>query len=125
MATVLLETLWLNDAADLTDSMTFPSMKALGASPQTPGEVRLYANGRLRAVNRSGRQQQLAVQLPACSREQVTWIEGHAGRLLLVRDDRSRKFYGTYYNPSIDEHGYDDNADVSLSLVEITHSEAV
>lgn len=125
MVAVALATLWLNDTADLTDCRSFPFMSKLSATPQTPGEVRLYANGRRRAINRAGAQQQLAVTLPTCDRDLVTWIEAHAGRLLLVRDDRGRKFYGTYYNPTIDEHAYDENADVSISLIEITHSEAV
>lgn len=125
MATVTLTTLWLNDATDLTDYRSFPLMNQLRATPQTPGEVRLYANGRFRSIKRAGAQQQLAATLAACDRDQVDWIEAHAGRLLLVRDDRGRKFYGTYYGPTIDEHPYDDEADVTLTLVEISHSEAV
>lgn len=125
MATVTLTTLWLNDADDLTDMASFRFLSKLSATPQTPGEVRVYGNGRLRAINRAGGQKQLAATLPACDRDQITWIEDHAGRLLLVRDDRGRRFWGIYYSPTIDEHAYNTDADVSLTLVEVSHDEAV
>jgi len=125
MAIVALATLWLNDASALSDSQSFPYMSKMAAVPQTPGEVRPYANGRYRAINRAGVQSRHNVTLPACSRMQIAWIEAKAGQLLCIRDDRGRKYYGVYYNPTIDEHPYDTNADVTLSLIEVTHSEAV
>lgn len=125
MATVTLWTLWLNDTLDPSDWMSFPFMSALGSSPQQDVAISRYAGGRARASTTAGVLQQLTATLPACSPEQRVWAESHAGRLLCARDDRGRKFFGVYTNPTVDEHQYNDDCDIGLTINEVSHSEAV
>lgn len=125
MASIALDTLWLSVAADLADSQSFDTMDGLTASMETRVEVRRYAAGRTRLVSKSGRPRQIRVSLPLLTRSQVIWLEENAGRLLLVRDPAGRKFYGTFSTPTFDERVWDATADTELTIVEISHSEAV
>jgi hypothetical protein len=125
MASITLKTLWLTNAADLTDSQSFPLLSKLTATPTIGGAIRRYASGRFRAIAQAGDQNQLAATLPTCDPDQVAWIDAMAGQLLMVRDDRGRKFYGQYFTYQADEHAYDGNTDVTLTVAEVSHSEAV
>lgn len=125
MASITLRTLWLTSTSDLSDSLSFPMLAKLTVTPAKPGETRRYANGRIRMVTRAGRAQSAAVTLPACDREQVQWLDEHTGQVLLVRSKDGRKFYGAYFDLTLDEHGYEDAADVALTLDEVTVDEAV
>lgn len=125
MATVTLETLWLNDAADLSDYLAFPYMSKLNVQTSQSGEVRRGASGRLRAFSRAGRSREFTVDLPNLTRTEVEWLEEHIGRTLLVRDDRGRKMYGVYFTLPDDAHQYDGESDVQLALSEVTVSEEV
>lgn len=125
MASVELHTLWLNDMADLSDYRSFTYMSKLTVKPVIDGEVRTYAGGRRRAIQRPGRFHELTATLPACTRDQLEWLAEKVGSPVLVRDDRGRKFYGVFFDVDTDEHQYDAEGDASLSITEITHSEAV
>lgn len=125
MAGVTLGTLWLNDAADLSDGIAFPLMSKLTVVTAQPGEVRTMANGRLRMVSRAGRSRTWQADLPNLDRTAVDWLEDHLGELVLVRDDRGRKMFGTYLTLPDDAHRYDAESDVQITLLEVTHSEAV
>ncbi len=123
MASVSLDTVWLSSASDLTDNLATDSLATLTLAPVTQGTVRLYANGRTRAIAQAGKSQHASVQILACSRADIAWIEAHAGVLVLVRDPLGRKFYGIYYAPTIIERPVELTADVALDLTEVTHSE--
>lgn len=125
MASVKLETLWLNDAADLSDSQSFITMNGLSASVQPRVEARMMANGSTRKVTRVGRPRGLVAALPLLTRTQVRWLEDKAGRLLLVRDPTGRKFYGFFTGPDFNERVWDSTADTALTFFEITYGEAV
>lgn len=125
MASIALSTVWLQSVADFTDSVSLTTMSKLTSAPQGAGVVRRYGSGRFRAVTQAGIGQQFSITALACSRAQIVWLEGHIGETLLVRDDRGRKFYGVYFNPSSDEHPYDDEGDVALTINEVTYTEAV
>ena len=141
MASVILTTLWLNSAADLSDFASFPGMTSLKSTPAVQGIVKQYATGRLRAITRAGSQNQVAATLTDCSPDQVEWLTNHSAQLVLVRDDRGRKFYGIYGisntasttttgtlaagSAAYDEHPFDGNTDVTVTFYEVTNSEAV
>lgn len=125
MASVALRTLWLNDAADLTDALSLPGMSSLSVASQAPGAVRRMANGRLRSVSRAGQARTVDATFDACTRAEIAWLDAHVGRIVLIRDDRGRKLFGIYYEVPVDEHQYDDQGDVNLTLTEVTFSEAV
>lgn len=126
MATITLDTLWLNAANDLSDAMSFPAMSALSSGPTTGGEVRMYANGRTRLITRAGTPRTTRARLPLCTREQVLWLEAHAGQVVLVRDAQGRKFYGVFFSPVFEEYGaVYDGASVEITLTEVSYDEAV
>lgn len=125
MAGVGMQTLWLNDAADLADVMAFPTMSGLVAGKENRADVRTYAGGRTRLISRAGTPRSAKATLPLLTRAQIDWLDDHAGRLVLIRDAQGRKFYGVYLNPTFTEIGYIDEANTELVLVEVSHSEAV
>lgn len=125
MAAVVLETVWLNLAADPSVRMSFPMMSELNVATTQPGEVRTMANGRQRLVRVAGLSRAVSLTLAYCTPAQVAWLELHVGELMCVRDDRGRKLFAAYLQVPVDEHQSGGHSDVSLSLSEITHSEAV
>lgn len=141
MASIQLATLWLNDLADLSDNVNFPLMAAVTDTPAigaatvsaandnstTSGQVpiRLYAGGNLRAISQPGAQRVLAPTLYACTPLQEAWFYAHQGLTLLVRDDRGRRFYAQYFTYQSAPHQFDGNTDITLSLTELTGSDAV
>ncbi|ABS03195.1 hypothetical protein [Kineococcus radiotolerans] len=125
MAKVKLRTLWLNLAATPEVRQSFPHMASLQVNTARKGEVRTYTTGRMRSITKVGRAHTLTASLPACTREQIDWLAKHQGELLCVRDDRGRKFWAVFFDLPVEEHPYNQEANVSLILNEVTHSEAV
>lgn len=125
MATVTLGTVWLNLASDPSVSLSLPTMATLTINTGQDGEVRRLANGRLRLVKRAGQARSASVDIEGATRTEVEWLEDHVGDLVCVRDDRGRKFFGVYMAVDADEIRANDYANVSLALVEVTHSEVV
>lgn len=118
-------TLWLNDAADLSDLVRFEYVESLSPSVEQPGEVRMLAGGRERLVTTAGRPKSYSWSLSRVTREQIQWIEAHVGRVLCVRDDRGRKFYGTYLTAPFNESTFShDRSTASLTLESVTHFES-
>lgn len=126
MTTVALTTVWLNLATDLSDYQSFSYMSGLNVNTMRPGTDREYANGRLRLVLNGSTRRTFQLTLPACTRDQIDWLELHTAELMLVRDDRGRKVWGTYFKMSVSEKSADtDSGDVEIEFKQITHSEAV
>lgn len=125
MVHVNLHTLWLNVVADPSQRQHFPVMSALQVTTSQPGEVRRYASGRLRSVRQAGRTRAISATLPACDLDQVRWLERYQGETVCVRDDRGRKLFAVYYALPVDEHFYNDGADITLTLSEVTRVEGV
>lgn len=123
-AAVDLATVWLNPAADLSDGRAFPTLGALTVTTAREGEFRRYTSGRFRTVLRPGSTRTAEIQLASLDREAVAWLELHVGDLLCVRDHVGRKFYGAFLSVPAVEHRYNTEADVTLTLTEITHTEA-
>lgn len=124
--TVTLSTLWLSDARDLTQVESFPYLSALGSTPTVGVTSTLYAAGNTRMLTTPGRQSNLAVTLLACTADQRQRIEfDWLGVPLVVRDDRARRFWAYYNSVQVTEHQYDDECDITLTLIEFSHTDAV
>lgn len=118
--------LWLNVASNLADCQAFTYVSGMAPSTGVRVEVRELAGGRRRAVRRAGRGRAYTWNLTRVTRPQVHWLEDHAGVLMCIRDDRGRKWYGLYDTAGFDEPNWTkDRASISLTLVEVTHTEAV
>ena len=100
-------------------------MSALEVDTVQPGEVRTYAGGRLRLVTTAGIARTATVTIVEASRDQINWLQSVTGQLVLIRDDRGRKIWGTFLNPKVTENQHNSYGDVTLIVNEITYSEAV
>lgn len=115
--------LWLNDVGQPSDLVSlsifdFTRARAVG------GQVRTLANGRLRAVRQAWSAKSLTVQVRRPSREQLVWLDDHIGRPVTVRDPDGGKFVGTYFDLGY-SHPVSGVTDISLTLAEVSSSEAV
>jgi hypothetical protein len=124
MAQVTLDRLWLSDAADPADAVAFFTT-GRSDSRDTAGDVRVYANGRLRVVTTGARQQTLGVTLRLVDPVALARLEGWRGRVLLLRDAWGRKLYGTYFRLTVDDYKDRSGHDVQLTFQQVSHSEAV
>lgn len=120
--TLSLGRLWLNSVDNPADLMSF-AISSFTPSKEIGGEVRDYANGRLRLVRRArvSRARQANVRRPTTL--QLDWLDDHAGELVTVRDPDGGKFVGTYLALSYERPT--EGADMTLSLTQVTSSEAV
>lgn len=125
MASILLDTVWLNAASDPSDYASFPLMSALAVATSQSGEVRQYAGGRTRLVLKAGTPRNISLDLPELDRTQVTWLESHVGQIVLVRDDRGRKIWAAYITAGVDETQGDTTASAGISLTEVSFTEVV
>lgn len=125
-----LSAIWLNTATDPSDVRSFNSIgEGLSASTKARGEVRQLANRRRLIVQGSGGaldlSESMQVTLVRCDREEVAWLKARTGVLMCVRDHVGTKFYGTWLEaPRQVDSRYRDRIDVSLTIDQVTHSEA-
>ena len=96
MALITFAGLWLHDNADRSD-FTVLRYDVAASSFSINGDVRLMANGRKVIVTRPGKNKSVSYPIPYLEEHQVGWLEEHAGRLILARDSRRRKMFGTYF----------------------------
>ena len=125
MASVTLQTLWLNAGPAFADLMSFPTMNGLVSGQQDRAEVRAYANSRTRLVTKAGKPRSSTAKLPLLTRPQIAYLEKYAGTLVLARDAQGRKFYGAYLSPVFGEMGFIDEASTDITISELSFSEAV
>lgn len=125
--TLLLTALWLSDAVNPSDAMSFPyagdSFKV--SSSVDVSAVRM-AGGRTRLVSKVGTSWSAQPILPACTPAQVAWLQAHEGRIVCLRDHQGTKLFGFYAEVPEDKSTfYRDVSDVELSFTGCTWSEAV
>lgn len=125
MASITLDTAWLNLASDLTQYVAIPVVTQINAQPQTLGETRRYGT-RIRGVKSDGgTQRQESLAFDDCAPALVAQLREWDGQVLLYRDSTGEKFFGLFFSPQITWHQYDDRAAVSMTFSEITVSETV
>ena len=125
MAAVAFLSVIMSDALDGTDAVAFQSAERSDTRTRG-GRVAEYAGGRTAIVSRPLRSQTFgltAMRVPAST---LLWLEGHAGRLVLARDHRGRKLYGTYFGLTVtDVKARPALVNVSFVVQQVTFSEAV
>lgn len=125
-AEVVITSVKINLASDLTNYQDFPLMSDLQTLDEQMGEARIYANGRMRIVTKPGKPRSFQLSLPACTRAQINWLKLYVGQGVLVRDDRENKVWCVYFKMPVVEFSTDtDRGDITLALTEYTHIEAV
>lgn len=120
MAQVYLSDVWIHLLSDPSQHLRFDIRGAETHEVEAPGEVRRYANGRRRAVTRSGLDENLSLRLDAVTREQWRTLRLWAKQSVMVRDPVGRVFYGVYFRPSGEELYPRDLLAVSLTIESLT-----
>jgi hypothetical protein len=123
MATVTLDRAWLSLAADPSVAVSFFTT-GRGDQRAKPGEVRRYANGRLRTVTRVGSEQTLTLMARSLTPAQVDQLDSWRGTVVLFRDAWGRKMYGTFFTLAVADWPDRQSHDVTLTLQQVSFSEA-
>lgn len=124
MASVSLETVWLNLASDLSKSVQL-EVSSLNDDEGITGEVRVYAGGRTRSVSRAGSRRQIRVSFDVLdNRPQLATLRSWVGLTVLFRDPFGRKVYAVFYSVPAVERIPVDMPEVQLDLTGVTFSEA-
>lgn len=99
MPSVTLTDLWLHDDADRSSYITFDGGTEAVTTSKV-GENRRMANGRIRAVDRVGDVQSLAITAPYITQAAFDQLEDwvQAGTLLMLRDAKRRVRWGRIYS---------------------------
>lgn len=126
-AVVLLSALWLSDAVNPSDAMSFVyAGDAFKVASSTEVEARRMAGGRTRLVSKVGTSWTAQPVLPQCTPAQIAWLRSHQGRIVCLRDHQGTKLFGFYAEVPEDKSTfYRDVSDVELSFTGCTWSEAV
>lgn len=124
MATVTLDRCWLNQASNPAVSVGFFS-DGRSDNRETPGEVRAYANGRLRLVSRTGSRQTLGVTARNLTPAQVAQLDSWRGAVLLFRDVWGRAVYGTFLSVSVVDYRDRSAQDVTFTFQQVSYDPAV
>lgn len=103
MAEVTLTDLWLHQATDLSTYIQLPLNKLAAMESEVAGTVRRYAGGRLRFIRKPGDKDSINVSLVMVPLATVETMNQWAGELLMYRDPKGRKIFGTYRGLSVSE----------------------
>lgn len=127
-----LSAIWLNTAADLSDVRSFTKVGGpLSANTKARVDIRQLAANRTRliqlgAAGRVDRAESETLPLVHLTREDVAWLKARAGVLMCLRDHVGTKFYGAWREAPREIQTHErDWINVSLSVEQVTHSEAV
>lgn len=129
MAVIYFDAFLIAPATDLLDIKAFPYAGGFTRSTVQETTTRRLAGGRVRAIRRQGTTRRWTLTLPAVTRDQAEWLEQHTGTLMLFREPATaphagRKLYGVYAEVAATEHTYDAESEVSLTIDEVTYTEA-
>lgn len=125
MTAVTLSTVVLNDAEDPTDLLVLGRLTKYSRRPAQGGRTQRVAGGRFRSIVQAGLQDRWTLTLSKVPLDDLAWLEAHIGRLLVVRDDAGRKWFGVYLGLDSEEVARPRSANVDLEVVGVTWSEAV
>ena len=124
MSTLTLRSLWLN-RTDTGEAVSGASGRDRGTAYSIDGNVRKYANGRLRAVATTGVQTEITrtmVALDYATKEKlVTWL----GVNVQLRDHRGNKWFGVFFTLAVTEYQQPDLYAAAITLLTTTTAEGV
>jgi hypothetical protein len=125
MATVVLDELWLHDAADYSDSVRFKVATTVASQERTVSRRR-RANGRLVMVSSPTSPVEVEVTAELLSRETLDKLTSFMGRRLLYRDTRGRVMFGFFPELAVTEvRPTRTHTAVSFSFLQVTGTVAV
>jgi hypothetical protein len=125
MASVNFRGIYLSRVTDLSDVLRLNATVGLSEARSIPGSFRRGANGRTRLIRRAGLDRSMSVSIGRADRTVRAVLEQWAGELLLLRDGRGRKVYGSYLSPQFAEKPGLPFTAISLTFVELSYDESV
>jgi hypothetical protein len=124
--------------ATLTLTKTFVTLVSAGVSVsaqtalgrideyEVPGESRLYAGGRRRAITSAGQVATYTATLLLVSTADLATLRTWAGQAVQIRDNLGRRFFGVYRKvPATEQRGRPGRWHVTLALDALTITEGV
>ena len=125
MATVDFGTVWVQSAADLSDGVEL-GLRAWSSPTAAVVEVRRRAGGRLVSVSTPGVSRKVMATVAITDRDDLSWLEGMCGALVLVRGARGQRVWGVFDLVEGPEQTWPEfPIDVQFTLSEVTVSEVV
>lgn len=125
MATVDFDTVWVQLASDPSDGVELPC-RGWSAPPSIPVVTRRRAGGRLVAVSSPGAARLASISLFVESRDDLDWLIGNVGNLVLARGPRGDRVWGVYASVETAERLYPEfPIEALISVQEVTVSEVV
>ena len=127
MAEITLIEMWLHPASDLATSLNVALNQFSAAEPSVAGSSEMFANGNLRYVRSVGDKTTIRVALVELTYDDFLILKGWVGILLLYRDPKGRKLYGTFSKLNTSDKSGDPARlrSASLDLEQVTFSEEV
>ncbi len=89
------------------------------------GSVERFAGGRFRSISTEGVAGSQTFTLRDVSPADLATLEGWIGELVLVRDNRGRRMFGTYYQVNYADRPNENYYDVELNVLEVSYNEGV
>jgi hypothetical protein len=124
MPSVHLTQTWVTNVAT-GDSVRAYTAKGRTSLRQREVETRRLAGGRFRAITTLGVRRSQTFGLRDISLAEAQMLEDWIGQLVLIRDNRGRKMFGTYAEVQYVDNMSVNYYDVSLVVTEVTYSESV
>lgn len=92
-------------------------------SYQGRGNAEGFAGGRYRSISEEGVAGSQTFTLRDVTVTQLDTLISWIGQTVLVRDNRGRRMFGTYYNVSYNDRMLQGYHDVQITLSEVTYNE--
>lgn len=87
------------------------------------GDVQKFAGGRFRSISVEGLAGAQTFMLRDVPYSDILTLESWIGQTVLIRDNRGRRMFGTYFEVSYTDGPNENYYDVTLNLKEITYNE--
>ena len=125
MASVTFQGVLLSLVSDETDVIWLPFATQVNPSDQTPGEDRMYGDGRYNGLTAGATQRQHAVASEAVPQADAMKLRSWSGRQIWYRDDWGEKYVGSFRSPQVTRHPYNTECAVSFTVTEQTYSDVL
>ena len=90
---------------------------------RTDGAVQNFAGGRYRSISVEGLAGQQSFMLRDVSDTDIETLKSWVGQTILVRDNRGRRMFGTFYDVNYSDRMLPGYYDVTLNVTEVSYQE--
>lgn len=119
---LILSRVWIN-LVDTGQGVSAYSSREKNLTRSMKGEVRQYANGRMRSVTSKGIRGSFQFTLEDMSLANINVLEGWLSQTVVLRDTRGRRFFGVIFEISVSDRRNVNYYVVNLTLNEVSYTE--